>query len=81
MSTTYEITSAIVSDAILATQMGFDHLVGDRNVRLVRALAATNLRLAANTAHPLVRASWSIAAAAGYRVLPSCREHIRAAYE
>lgn len=68
-------------DAILATQMGFDHLVGDRNERLVRALAATNVRLAANTAHPLVRASRSIAAAAGFRILPSCGEYIRAARE
>jgi hypothetical protein len=72
VDTSDEITSAIVPDAILATQMGFDHLVGDRNERLVRALAATNLRLAANTAHPLVRASWGIAAAAGFRILPSC---------
>src|SRR5262249_29826861 len=71
-----EITSA--PDAILATQMSFDHLVDDRNERLVWALAATNLRLAANTAHPLVGASWSIAAATGFRILPSCGEHIRA---
>ena len=57
-------------DAILASVMGFDHLVGGRNERLVRALTSTNLRLAANTAHPLVSASWSIAAAAGFRILP-----------
>jgi hypothetical protein len=81
IDTSDEITSAIVPDAILTTQMGFDHLIGDRNERLVRALAATNLRLAANTAHPLVRASWGIAAAAGFRILPSCGEHIRAARE
>jgi hypothetical protein len=81
IDTSDKITAAVVPDAILATQMGFDHLVGDRNKRLVRALSATNLRLATNTAHPLVRASWSIPAAARFRILPSRGEHIRAAPE
>ena len=81
IDTSDEIASAIAPDTILATQMGFNHLVADRNERLVRALAATNLGLAANTPHPLVRASWRIAAAAGFRILPSCGEHIRAAGE
>src|SRR5215831_15403254 len=81
IDTSDEITAATVPNAILASQMGFDHLVGDRNERLIRALTATNLRLAANAADPLVRASWSIAAASGFRILPTCGEYIRAARE
>ena len=71
--------TTIGSDAVLATQMRLDHLVGNGNERLARALAATDLWLAANAAHPFVGAGGRVAAATGFQVYPSRREHVGAA--
>ena len=56
--------------------MAFDHIGGDRDERLARAIAALDLRLAAHAAHPLVGAGRSVARSPCLWIVPSRREDI-----
>jgi hypothetical protein len=71
-----EIAASAWANAVLAAEMAFNHVGGYGDECLVRALTASDLRLAANAAYPLVGACWSIARAAGLGVFPPDGEDI-----